>query len=272
MLTGRRAESRAAVWGTARRARPAATPLKTRVTSVPWPLTPGAPGGRLKEMMAVPLSASTRWTSAAGCSPPPRKPPWWTSASSTTEGTTKRSRAFWRTTSTAAVSPTPRRVWAGWKRSSVDPCTSACGGGSGPRPGGARVGGGDSRQARDARDEHDEDFVFELLLALGGEEVPQEGDLAEAGPAADGGALGVLDDAAEDVHLALAQADVVLDGALAEDGLLDAADADPAGDRADLALPFQGDLAVRVHARGDVHVHAHVLELELRVHQRVGAP
>ena len=66
--------------------------------------------------------------------------------------------------------------------------------------------------------------------------------------------LGVLlvDQAAQEVDLALVHADVVRDLALSDDGLVDAAQIDAAGDVGDIDIHVHGDVAVIVDPGGDV--------------------
>src|SRR5208282_2517750 len=69
--------------------------------------------------------------------------------------------------------------------------------------------------------------------------------------------------------LAFLQPHVVFDLALADDGLVDSAQVDFAGDRGNIDHDLQTDFTVQVNARRNVNVHADVLILELGVHQRV---
>ena len=59
--------------------------------------------------------------------------------------------------------------------------------------------------------------------------------------------------------------------ALADDGLIDAAQVDVAVDAGNIEVHVQRDIAVIVHARRDFHVDADIDEGELRVDQRIDA-
>ena len=81
----------------------------------------------------------------------------------------------------------------------------------------------------------------------------------------------IFHDAAQQVGLTVFQADFVLDLALTDDGLADAADVLLAGDGGNVHRDLQRDLAVGVDPRGDINVDADIEILELRVDQRVDA-
>ena len=78
-----------------------------------------------------------------------------------------------------------------------------------------------------------------------------------------------LDQAAQDAHFAVLQSNVVLDFVLADDRLLDSADVARAGNLRDVDGQLHADVAVRMHPRRDVDIHADVDVLKLRVDQGV---
>ena len=61
----------------------------------------------------------------------------------------------------------------------------------------------------------------------------------------------------------------MLDDPLADDGLRDPANCLIAGMRRDFHFQFQADVAVRMHARRKVYIHANIQIRELRIHQWV---
>ena len=83
--------------------------------------------------------------------------------------------------------------------------------------------------------------------------------------------LRVLQDSAQDVDFALAHADLVLDFALSDHRLLNAADVLVGVDRRDVHGELQRDFVESMHTGRDVDVHADVNVVELRIDQRIDA-
>src|SRR5258705_3822976 len=108
-----------------------------------------------------------------------------------------------------------------------------------------------------------------MIRALAGEQVPKQWDVRESRPAVQRFGVDALEEAAENTGFAFFQANVVLNFALADDGLLDAADGSGSGDRRDFYGDLETDLVVGMDARGYVCVHADVDVLELRVHEGI---
>ena len=125
--------------------------------------------------------------------------------------------------------------------------------------------------ANDVGHDGEDDFVFRMILRGLAEEIAEDGNLRESGDAGERLGLLIFHDSAEQVGLAVFQADFMLDFALADDGLADAADVLLASDGGNVHRNLQRDFAVGVDARRDVDVDADVEILELRVDQRVDA-
>src|SRR5262249_14757363 len=142
----------------------------------------------------------------------------------------------------------------------------------GSRSQGAQVGRSDARQADDVRNQHNENLALLFLYVLAGEKVPQQGDPRETWPAGQRFFSSALNYPAENIDFTLLHRNIVVNHALADNGLLDPADVHAPSHRRDFHLHLQADFVARVDARGDVHVHAHIDVLELRVHKRVHDP
>ena len=89
---------------------------------------------------------------------------------------------------------------------------------------GAGVEAGQDGLADDVRDEQEDDLGLLDLFVLRGEEVLEEGNLAEAGGSADAADVLLLQDAGEDGRLAFLELDDLLGGVLGDDGLGHAGD------------------------------------------------
>src|SRR6185437_5619137 len=121
------------------------------------------------------------------------------------------------------------------------------------------------------RDQHEYRFsltMFRLGLA---EEILQQGNLRQSRDSRQALAVQVFQHTAEQVGFALAQADLMINFALANDGLGNTADIRLAGDGRNVHRDLQRHIAVGVHPRRDFNVYADVLVLKLGVDQRVDA-
>src|ERR1700728_493802 len=123
--------------------------------------------------------------------------------------------------------------------------------------------------ANDVRHDGKDDFVLRVILRGLAEEIAENRNLRESGDAGQRLGLLIFHDAAEQVGFAVFQADFMLDLALADDGLADAADVLLASDSGNVHGNLQRDFAVGVDARRDVDVDTDVKILELSVDQRV---
>src|SRR5580704_771890 len=125
--------------------------------------------------------------------------------------------------------------------------------------------------ANDMRHDSEDDFIFRMILRGLTKEILEDRNLRQSRNAGQRLGLLVFHDAAEQVGFAVFQADFMLDLALADDGLADAADVLLASDSGDVHRNLQRDFAVGVDARRDVDVDTDVKILELSVDQRVDA-
>ncbi len=91
---------------------------------------------------------------------------------------------------------------------------------------GAGVVAGKDGLADDVGNDQEDDLGLVGDLVAGGEEVLEERQFAEAGGSGDGEAVLLGDDAGEEAGFAVLEGDDLLGGALADDGLLNAADGD----------------------------------------------
>src|SRR5215472_4852573 len=123
--------------------------------------------------------------------------------------------------------------------------------------------------ADDMRNNREHDFIFRMILLRLAKEVLEDRNLCESGNAGQLPGLLVFHDPAQQVGLTISQANLVLDLALSDDGLADAADVLLASNRRDVHGDLQSDFAVGVHVRRYVDVDADIQILKLRVHQRV---
>ncbi len=135
---------------------------------------------------------------------------------------------------------------------------------------GAGVHAGENGFADDVRDQEKDDLVFLIVGGVGGEEIFEEGELAEAGRAADVEGVLLGDDAGEEAGFAVLELDGLLGGALSDDGLGDAGDGDVAGVREHFDLQLEGDFAVVVDGGGHVDVDADVEVGELGLNADAG--
>ncbi len=103
------------------------------------------------------------------------------------------------------------------------------------------------------------------------EEIFQERNLRQSRECRSALGLLVFQDSAEQVDFAFLQADLVLDLALPDDRLADAADILERSHRRNIHRHLQRDFASGMHARRDVDVHADIEILELGIDQRVDA-
>ena len=132
----------------------------------------------------------------------------------------------------------------------------------------AQIGLIEFLRADDVR-HHDEDDVVILDEAVArAEDVLEDGNGAEAGDAGPVLLLLLVLDAAEDAGLALAQADGLVDDALRDDGLGDAADGLSAALGGDFDFDLERDVVVVVDAGRHLDIDADVLILELGIDQR----
>ena len=117
--------------------------------------------------------------------------------------------------------------------------------------------------------DHQEDNLVVLNgVVLGAEDVAEDGDRAEPWNAAPVLLYLVFLDAAEDVGLAFAEANRLIDYALAEDRFGDATDGDRSALRSDFDLDLEGDVVIVMDGGRDLDVYADILVLELRIDQR----
>src|ERR1700690_4242662 len=104
------------------------------------------------------------------------------------------------------------------------------------------------------RRQHDQDFLIRDLFADVRRQILPKWNLRNAGYPIQVLRGVALDQAAENADLAVLEANIVFDLALADDGLLDAADGALAGNRGNVHGELHADVAVRVHARGYVDI------------------
>src|ERR1700704_1742381 len=136
---------------------------------------------------------------------------------------------------------------------------------------GALIQVGKFLAAHDVRDEDENDFVFLVLDVSGGEQVLEQRNLREARQSAEGLDVLVLEDAAEKIDFAFLQANFVLDFALTDDGLRDAANIAVSGYGGNVHHHLERDFATGVDVRRDIDVDADIEVLELGVDERVDA-
>src|SRR5262249_31886590 len=137
----------------------------------------------------------------------------------------------------------------------------------GPGRDGPQIAASPARQANDAGCEHDQNVVLSVFHFVVGEQVLHQRDLREAGPAVDRLAVGLGEEAAQNVDFAFAQPNVMFDLVLTDDGLLNATDRRGASDLRDFEGDFQADFMVGVDSGRDVYVDANIDVGELRVDQ-----
>src|ERR1700688_2954219 len=108
-----------------------------------------------------------------------------------------------------------------------------------------------------------------MILRGLAEEVLEDGNLCQSRNSSQRFRLLIFHDSAQQIGLAVLQANLMLDLALPDDGLADAANVRLSGDRRNIHRNLQRDLSIRMHMRSNVDIHAHVEILELGVNQRV---
>src|SRR6202142_848795 len=125
--------------------------------------------------------------------------------------------------------------------------------------------------AHDVRNEDEHGLGFRVLLGSLPEEIFQDRNLGKSGYAGQRPGLRLFQHAAEQVGFPFLQADFVLDLALSDHGLADAADIGSSGHRRNIHRDLQRHFAFAVHLGGDFDFPAQFKILELRIHQRVDA-
>src|SRR5208282_1007459 len=103
-----------------------------------------------------------------------------------------------------------------------------------------------------------------MFHAVAREQIPYDGNLRQPGPPVQRLRIGSLDEAAEDISLAISQSNIVLNYPLPDNRLADSADGGWACNGRNFDLYLQADVVIRMHARSHVNIHANVLILELR--------
>src|SRR5258706_7773180 len=99
------------------------------------------------------------------------------------------------------------------------------------------------------RNQHKDDFVFAMLGVGLRKQILQNGYGSEAGNTAQRPGLLVFEDAAQKVYFTIFQTDFMLDLALANNRLVDAADIYARSHRRDIERHLQRNLPARVNAR-----------------------
>ena len=107
-----------------------------------------------------------------------------------------------------------------------------------------------------------------IRLVIRGQ-ILDERDLGQPGPAVDRFRVGFFKQTAKDVYFTFAQPDVVLDLALPDNRLLNAANGGRAGHLRDFNRHFHAYFVIRMHTRRDAYVYAHIDVRELRVYEWV---
>ena len=123
-------------------------------------------------------------------------------------------------------------------------------------------------RTHDMRHHHEDNVVILDGVVPGAEDVLDDGNGAQPRDAAPVLRFLLVLNASQDAGLALAEADGLINHALADNGLRDAADGLGSALGRDLDLDLQGDVVVIVDAGCHLDVHAYVLVLELGVDQR----
>ena len=121
------------------------------------------------------------------------------------------------------------------------------------------------------RNQHEDQFIVRALLVFGGEEVAEKRDRRKPRNSVDRLALVLLQDPAHDVGFTFAHANFVLDLALPDDWLLNAADILVRIHGRDVHRQLQRHFVSSVNMRRDIDIHADVNVIELRVDQRIDA-
>ena len=109
-------------------------------------------------------------------------------------------------------------------------------------------------------------FVLGVIDLFTAKDVLQHRNLAQTGNTGEALLILILKNTAQQVHFAFAQANLMIDLALADDRLIDSSDGDGVRLRGDVHRHLQRDIAVQVHSRLNINVHANIEVLELRVH------
>jgi len=117
------------------------------------------------------------------------------------------------------------------------------------------------------RGDRKDNFVLPPIFGLLSEQIFQYRDSREPGITAQRVTLGILENATDQVHFSIAQAGFMLDAALADNRLADAADILRSTDRGDFECHLQSHFALGVNTRSDIDVDADVEILELSIDQ-----
>ena len=115
----------------------------------------------------------------------------------------------------------------------------------------------------DVRRDGEDDLILLSLFGLLGEEVLEDGDLLQQGPAGQRLGFSVLKNAADEVDLAIGKPCLMLDAALPNGWLGYAVNGLLASDRGDLKGHFEGDIVALVYVGSDIDIDADVDVLEL---------
>src|SRR6201987_648034 len=123
--------------------------------------------------------------------------------------------------------------------------------------------------AHDMWDQRKHDLVFPVLSVGLPKQIFQDRNLRQTRYSAQRLGLLIFQNAAQQVHLAFLQANLVLDLALPDDRLVDAPNIPGTGHGRNIQRHFQGDFSARVYVRGDVDVHAHIQVLKLSITEKI---
>ena len=119
------------------------------------------------------------------------------------------------------------------------------------------------------RDHYDQNLGVFVLRGVVRAEISKDRYVGDPRQPADVFRLRPFNQTAENIDLAIHQADVVFDFFGADHRLIDAANTLRARHRGDFHRQLHADLVIGVDARRHVHDHAHIQILELRIHQGI---
>src|SRR5688572_9186381 len=119
------------------------------------------------------------------------------------------------------------------------------------------------------RNQDDHQLAALLVDALTRKKAANNRNAGKTGDTGDLLTLLLVDQTGQQADFTVTHAYRVVHLALSNDRLADAAQIDISRNARDIQIGFERDIAIVVNARYDLHVDAHIDELELRIHQRV---
>src|SRR6266404_3874276 len=252
---------------------PGAIAFTTIPMIVPVPLTPAVFGWRVAEIIACPCGLSAWFadphpeqTMAISWFPPDRNPPCCTSSTLITAGLNcgRNGCRAWSLLRGTLLRRPQLGIWRAYFRFAAHLHLRLRAGIQGPQ-----IRAGPFRHADDVRRQYDQDLVIFAIVYVLREEIAQQRQVCQSRPSVECLRVASCYQASEDVRFAFLQTNLVLYLALTDNRLRNPSNWRLPGHGRYFHAQLHTYLVVRMDARCDVYVDAHVLILTLRVHQRV---